>query len=53
MGMRDIRTFEDFMKLDAFRLTPEEIFQLRQGTFNDLIAAGYTGFFLASKNTEV
>ena len=53
IGMRDVRTFDDFMKLDAFRLKPEEIFQLRQGTFNDLIAAGYTGFFLASKNTEV
>ena len=53
IGMRDVRTFEDFMKMDAFRLKPDELYQLRQGTYSDLIAAGYTGFFLASKNTAV
>ena len=51
--MSDVRTFEDFMKLDVFRLRPDELYQLRSGTYQDLIAAGFTGFFLASKNSEV
>jgi hypothetical protein len=41
------------MKMDMFQLGPNELQKIREGSYTDLIAAGFTGFFLASKNTEV
>jgi hypothetical protein len=41
------------MKMDMFTLGPDDLQKIRQGSYQDLIAAGFTGFFLASKNTEV
>ena len=52
-SLNDIRTYDDFIKIDVENLSERDIHQLRQGSYTDLIAVGYTCFFLASKNFEV
>ena len=52
-SINDIRTYDDFIKIDLLDLSERDIRQLRQGSYTDLIAVGYTCFFIASKNQEV
>ena len=52
-SINDIRTYDDFIKIDLLDLSERDIRQLRQGSYTDLIAVGYTCFFMASKNSEV